>query len=80
MDEYGSYCEPLGIVALSDAEQSLQRVVSWEQESGDVGKKLTSDVEEDKEEIRCDKAKERVNLGNRSLLLQIVQSRILGEL
>lgn len=77
---YRAYRKPLRIITLSNTEQSLQRVVSWDHKSGDVGKELTSNVEEDEEEIRCDKAQESIYFGNRSLLLQIVQSRILGEL
>ena len=75
-----TYGEPLCIITLPNTEQSLQRVISGNDESGHICKKLTANVEEDEEEIGCDKAKECINLRNRGLLLQIVQSWILGEL
>lgn len=74
------YCKPLGIVTLSDTEQGLERVVSWNHETSNVCKKLTADVEEDKEEVCRDKAEESVNLGHRGLLLKVVQGWVLREL
>jgi hypothetical protein len=38
------------------------------------------DVKEDKKEIRCNQSEEGVDLRDRGLLLQVVQSRILGKL
>jgi len=73
-------CEPLGIIALSDTKQGLKRIVSRDNEASDVGKKLTPDIEEDEEEVGCDQTKERIDLGDRSLLLEVVQDGILGKL
>jgi len=41
---------------------------------------MASDVEEDEEEIGCNQAEESIDFGNRGLLFQVVQSRVLGEL
>lgn len=70
----------MGIIALSHAEQGLERIVAWNDEAGDIGQELTTDVEEDEEEVGCDKAEEGISLGDRGLLLQVVQDRVLGEL
>jgi hypothetical protein len=75
-----TYCEPLCIITFSHAKQSFEGVISWNHESSEIGKELTSNVEEDEEEVGCDKAKKGVNLGNGSLFLQVVQGRVLGEL
>lgn len=76
----GSYSEPLGIITLSNTEKGLKRIVAWDYETGDIGKELTTDVEEDEEEVGCDQTEESVDLGDRSLLLEVVQDRILGKL
>jgi len=41
---------------------------------------LTTDVEEDEEEVECDQAEEPVDLGESSLPLEVVQSIIFREL
>lgn len=75
-----AYREPLRIVSLAGSEQRLQRVISWNCETSDICEQLPADVEEDEEEIGRDKPEESIDLWNRSLLLQIVQSWVLGEL
>lgn len=70
--------KPLSVVGLADREQCFQGIVARNHESGDVRKKLTSDVEEDEEEVECAQSEEGVNLGNRSLLLEVVQGWVLG--
>lgn len=74
------YREPLSVVRFSSAEQSIQRVVPWKNKSRKVGKKLTSDVEEDEKEVECNDTQESVDLGNVALLLEVVQGWVLGEL
>lgn len=71
--------EPLSVVPFSSAEQSIQRVVPWKNKSRKVGKKLTSDVEEDEKEVECNNTQESVDLGNVALLLEVVQGWVLGE-
>jgi len=78
--EHDPIREPLSVVSLADREQCFQGVVAWNDESGDVRKKLTSDVEEDEEEVECAQSEKGVNLGNRSLLLKVVQAWVLGKL
>jgi len=75
-----TYCEPLCIICLAHAEQSLQRIVSRKEETGQVGEELSTKVEEDEEEIGCDKTEESVNLWDGSLLLEVVQDGVLGQL
>jgi hypothetical protein len=75
-----AYSEPLGIIALANAEQSFKWIVSWNDESGKVGKKLATNVEENEEEISRDQPEEGVDLGNWGLLLKVVQGGILGKL
>lgn len=70
----------MGIVHLGDGEQSLQRVVARDDEAGDVGQELATEVEDDEEEVQGDKTNDGVDLGDRGLLLEVVESRVLGEL
>ena len=72
-----AYREPLCIITLADGEQGLQRIIPRDYEAGNIGKELSADVEEDEEEVGCDKTEESVNLRNRGLLLQFGQSRVL---
>ena len=37
-----TYSEPLCIISLAHAEQSLERVISWDQESGEVHEELAA--------------------------------------
>jgi hypothetical protein len=73
-----TYCKPLSIIRFANAEESLKGVITRNDESGKIGKKLTSDVEEDKEEISGKQAKEGIYFRDRGLLLQVIQNRILG--
>jgi len=72
--------EPLCIIGLARAEQSLQRIITRDHEAGEVHEQLAADVEEDKEEIRGYQPKDSIALWDRGLFLQVVQERILGEL
>lgn len=64
-----AYCEPLRVITLSHTEQSLEGIIPRDHKPGDIGQELSSDVEEDEEEIGRDKPEERVDLGDRGLLL-----------
>jgi len=72
--------EPLGIIRFVDAEQGLERIVSGNDETSNICKELTTDVEEDEGEVSCDQTEEGIDLRNRCLLLEVVQSWILGKL
>lgn len=58
----------------------MQRVVARDDEAGDVGQELAAEVEDDEEEVQGDKTNDGVDLGDRGLLLEVVESRVLGEL
>jgi len=72
--------EPLCIVRFANSEKGLQGIVAGNHETSNISEQLASDVEEDKEEVGCDQSEEGIDLRNRGLLLQVVQSRVLGEL
>jgi len=73
-------CEPLGVIDLARGEQGLQRVVAGNDESGNVDKELSSNVEEDEEEVETGKAENHVDLGDGGLLLKVVEGGVLGQL
>ena len=70
----------LGIINFACTEQSLQGIVSWDEEPGKVHKKLASDIEEDKEKVDADKAEKGVDFRHRSLLFEVVEHRVFGQL
>lgn len=74
------YSQPLGIVILIGSKQGMQRVVARDNESGNVGQKLTTEVQDDEEEVERADADDGVCLGDTSLLFKPIQSWILGQL
>ena len=70
----------LGIINFACTEQSLQGIVSWDEEPGKVHKEPASDIEEDKEKVDADKAKKGVDFRHRSLLFEVVEHRVFGQL
>ena len=70
----------MGVVSLRCAEQSLKGVVSRDDEASSVDQELASDVEEDESEVKSTDTKDEVHLWHRSLLLELVEGRILGQL
>lgn len=52
LQRYEIYRKPLCIICFTNTEKSFQRVVSGDHKSRNIGKKLPSDIEEDKEEVR----------------------------
>jgi len=54
--------QPLCIVGLAHAEQGLKRVVPWDSKPSQIREELTSDVEEDQEEVGCDDPEEGIGL------------------
>jgi hypothetical protein len=72
--------EPLSVISAAGGEKSFEGVVSWNHESSKVGQELTSNVEEDKEEIRGNETENSVRFWDRSLPFEVIDHRILGEL
>jgi hypothetical protein len=72
--------QPLGVIGLASAEEGLEGVVGRDDEAGGVDEELSSDVEEDQEEVQGTKAEDDVDLGNIGLLLKLLQLRVLGQL
>jgi hypothetical protein len=72
--------EPLSVVGFGSGEQSLHGVVTRNDETSQVGEQLAAEVEDDKEEVKSARANNGVDLRNRGLLLQVVESRVFGEL
>jgi hypothetical protein len=72
--------QPLGVIALGGGEEGLERVVGGDDEAGGVDQELSSNVEEDKEEVEGAEAENNVDFGNVGLLLKLLQLRVLGQL
>ena len=72
--------QPLGVIGLASAEEGLKGVVGRDDEAGGVDKELSSNVEEDQEEVQGTEAEDDVDLGNIGLLLKLLQLRVLGQL
>jgi len=68
--------KPLGVISLADGEQGLQGVVGWDDETRKVGEELTSEVQEDQEEIKEANTADDVNLGDIGLLLEVNEHRV----
>lgn len=71
-----TYRKPLCIIGFADTEQSLERIITRNDESGKIGKQLSSDVEKYEEKVGCEQAKEGVHLRYRCLLLEVIQNRV----
>jgi len=72
--------QPLCIIDFARAEQSFEGVITRNQESGKVDEELAANVEEDQKEVETEQSEEDVDLGNRCLLLEVVEHRVLGQL
>jgi len=72
--------QPLSIIDLAGAEQGRQRVITRNDEAGDVDEESASNVEEDQEEVEGSETKDDVDLGNRGLLLEVVEGGVFGQL
>lgn len=70
----------MGVIGFGLGEQSLERVVTRDDEASKVDKELASDVEEDEEEVEGTETEDDVDLGDGALLLKVVESRVLGQL
>jgi hypothetical protein len=70
----------VGVIGLARGEQSLERVVTGNEETSKVDEELASDVEEDEEEVEGTETEDDVDLGDGALLLKVVEGRVLGQL
>ena len=70
----------LCVIDLAGAEQRVQRVVAGDDKASNVDKELASNVEEDEEEVQAGETQDGVGLGDGGLLLEVVESWVLGEL
>ena len=67
-----TYGQPLGVITLLRSEESLEGVVGRDDEAGGVDEELSSNVEEDKEEVEGAEAEHDVDLGDVGLLLKLL--------
>jgi hypothetical protein len=72
--------QPLGIIHLRGSEEGAERVVGRNGKPGNVREELTAEIEDDKEEVERNETDDGVGLGDRSRLLEVVQSGVLGKL
>lgn len=72
--------QPLGVIFLVGREKGPQGVVPRDDEASEVGEELTTEVEDDEEEIEGGEADDGVGLGNASRLLEVIEGGVLGEL
>lgn len=70
----------MSIISLACAEQSIERIIAWDDETGEVDEEFSSNVEEDEEEINGGDAEESIHLGNGCLLLKVIERRVFGKL
>ena len=70
----------LSVVGFARTEQRIQRVIPRDDETSNVDKEFAGNVEEDQKEVDANKAEESVDFRHRSLLLEVVENRILRKL
>lgn len=63
--------QPLCIIRLALGEKGLEGVVARDDEAGDVGQELATEVEDDQEEVKAGQAHDGIGLGNRDALLKV---------
>lgn len=62
------------------SEEGTKRVVARDDETSEVGQKLASEVEDNEEEVESADTDGGIGFGNTSLLLEVVEGGVLGEL
>lgn len=75
-----TYSQPLSVIVLVLGEQGTEGVVSGDDEASQVGQELTTEVEDDEEEVEGSKTDDGVGLGDTSASLEVVQGGVLGQL
>ena len=74
------YRQPLGIVFFVGREERIERVVTGNDEAGQVGEQLAAEVEDDQEEVEGTDTDDAIGLGNARSPLDIVEHWVLGQL
>jgi len=72
--------KPLGIVDGVGGEEGVQGVVRRNGKADSIDEELGGNVEEDEEEVKSAEAEDNIDLGNRGLLLKVVEHLVLCEL
>lgn len=72
--------QPLSIVSCGVSKEGGKRVVAGDDEASEVGEELATEVKDDEEEVEGGDTNGGIGLGNASLLLQVGDGRVLGEL
>jgi len=72
--------QPLGVILLACSEQSVQGIVSRNDEASDVGEKLAAEVENNEEKVEGSDSDDGVRLGNIGRLLDVIKGGVLGQL
>ena len=75
-----SYRKPLRIIRFAHGEDRFQRPVGREREASGVDQEFASYVEEDQEEVQSAETKDDIDFGNGSLLLEVLQGWVFGQL
>lgn len=70
----------MGVIVFAGCEESFQRVVARDDEARQVGQELTGKVEDDEEKVESGQTDNGIGLGYTSLLLEVVEGRVLGQL
>lgn len=75
-----TYRQPLRVIRLGRGKERVERVISGDDEAGNVGQELAPEVEDDEEEVQRYQTNHGIGLWNGSLPLEVVESGVLGEL
>jgi hypothetical protein len=58
----------------------MQRIVCWNSKADGIDEKFGGNIEENKEEVETSETEDNVDLGDTSLLLEVVHEFVLAEL
>jgi hypothetical protein len=75
-----SYRQPLGVIDSAAREQSVEGVISWDDETNRVHEELGSDVEEDQEEVQGAEPEHDIDLGHVGVGLEVIENFVFPEL
>jgi hypothetical protein len=68
----------LSVVNFARTEERFHGVVPRDNEPSDIGQDLTTEVEEDEEEVQADETEEGINLWHGGLSLEVVKDLVRG--
>jgi len=77
--EHDPVSEPLSIIGLASREESFERIITGDDETGKVGEDLPSEVEEDEEKVDADYTKNGVNFRDGGLFLEVIENFVLRQ-